>query len=144
MSTTDDRDMRIIHPSGWAQPRGYSDAMIASGRYVTLAGQIGWNPTRGEIETDDFAAQTAQALQNIVTLLSEAGAEPAHLVRMTWFVTSRDEYIGARKAIGAAYRQVIGTHYPPMSVVFVAGLVEEKAKVEIEATAVVPSRAHPS
>lgn len=138
MSGIDDRDARIIRPDAWAPPRGYSDGMIASGRYVTLAGQIGWNPSRGEIETDDFAAQTEHALRNIVTLLSEAGAEPSHLVRLTWFVTSRDEYVAARKAIGAAYREIIGMHFPPMSVVIVAGLLEPRAKVEIEATAVLP------
>lgn len=131
-------DARIIRPNGWAPPRGYSDGMVASGRYVTLAGQIGWNPTRGEIETDDFAAQTAEALRNIVALLTEVGAEPSHLVRLTWFVTSREEYVAARKAIGVAYREIIGAHFPPMSVVVVAGLLEPRAKVEIEATAVLP------
>ena len=139
MSTADDRDARIIHPDGWAPPRGYSDGMIADGRYVARAGQIGWNPVRAEIETDDFVLQTHQALRNIVTLLRAAGAEPAHLVRLTWFVTSRAEYIGARKGIGGAYRETIGAHFPPMSVVVVAGLLEPRAKVEIEATAVVPT-----
>jgi enamine deaminase RidA (YjgF/YER057c/UK114 family) len=138
MSTSDDRDARIIHPNGWASPRGYSDGMIASGRYVTVAGQIGWNPATGKIETDDFAAQTGQALRNIVTLLSDAGAKASHLVRLTWFITSRDEYAAARKAIGMSYREIIGTHFPPMSVVVVAGLLEPRAKVEIEATAVLP------
>ena len=138
MSTPDGGDARTIHPNGWAQPRGYSDGMIASGRYVTLAGQIGWNPLRGEIETDNFAAQTEQALRNVVALLSEAGAEPRHVVRLTWYVTSRDEYVAARKAIGAAYRELMGGHFPPMSVVVVSGLVDARAKVEIEATAVVP------
>ena len=129
-------DPRILRPGDWAPARGYSDGMIATGRYVTLAGQIGWNPVTGEIETDDFAAQTEQALRNIVTLLSEAGAEPSRLVRLTWFVTSRDEYVAARKAIGVAYRSILGSHFPPMSVIVVAGLVEPRAKVEIEATAV--------
>jgi enamine deaminase RidA (YjgF/YER057c/UK114 family) len=128
----------VIHPSDWTPPRGYSDGVVASGRYVTLAGQIGWNPARGEIETDDFAAQTAQALRNIATLLAEAGAAPSHLVRLTWFVTSRDDYVAARKAIGVAYREIIGNHFPAMSVVVVAGLLEPGAKVEIEATAVLP------
>jgi enamine deaminase RidA (YjgF/YER057c/UK114 family) len=131
-------DAHIIRPSGWAPPRGYTDGIIASGRYLTLAGQIGWNPTTGTIESDDFAAQTAQALRNIVVLLSEAGAEPSHLVRLTWYITSRDEYNVARKGIGAAYRELIGTHFPPMSVVVVAGLLDPRAKVEIEATAVIP------
>lgn len=115
--------------------------MIASGRYVTLAGQVGWNPAHNEFETDDFAAQTEQALRNIVTLLAAAGAEPSALVRLTWFVTSRDEYNAARKAIGVAYRQIIGAHFPPMSVVIVAGLLETRAKVEIEATAVLATLA---
>ena len=137
-------DARIIRPEGWAPPRGYSDGMVASGRYVALAGQIGWNPVRGEIETDDFAAQTEQALRNIAKLLSEAGGEPSHLVRLTWFVTSRDEYVRARKAVGVAYRSIIGAHFPPMSVIVVAGLLEPRAKVEIEATAVLPPDAGPT
>lgn len=132
-------DAHIIHPSGWAPPRGYTDGMIASGRYLTLAGQIGWNPATAAIESDDFAAQTAQALRNIVVLLAAAGALPSHLVRLTWYVTSRDEYNAARKNIGAAYREVIGAHFPPMSVVVVAGLLDVRAKVEIEATAVIPA-----
>ena len=129
-------DARILRPTGWAPPRGYSDGMVASGRYVTLAGQIGWNAATGEVETDDFAAQTEQALRNIVTLLTEAGGTPSDLVRLTWFMTSREEYVAARKGIGAAYRAIIGNHFPPMSVVVVAGLLEPRAKVEIEATAV--------
>ena len=129
-------DARILRPRDWAPPRGYSDGMVASGRYVTLAGQIGWNGATGEVETDDFAAQTEQALRNIVTLLTEAGGTPSDLVRLTWFVTSREQYVAARKAIGAAYRAIIGNHFPPMSVVVVAGLLEPRAKVEIEATAV--------
>jgi enamine deaminase RidA (YjgF/YER057c/UK114 family) len=138
MSGGDERAARILRPGGWAPPRGYSDGMVSHGRYITLAGQIGWDPVSGEIETDDFAAQTARALRNIVTLLGEAGAEPAHLVRLTWFVTSREEYVAARKSIGTAYREILGTHFPPMSVVVVAGLLEPRAKVEIEATAVLP------
>jgi enamine deaminase RidA (YjgF/YER057c/UK114 family) len=130
--------MRIIHPGAWARPHGYSDGMVASGRYVTLAGQIGWNPVSAEIETDELAAQAAQALRNIVTLLAEAGAEPVHVVRLTWYVTNRDEYVAARKAIGVAYRELMGAHYPAMSVIVVAGLLVARAKVEIEATAVIP------
>jgi enamine deaminase RidA (YjgF/YER057c/UK114 family) len=131
-------DAHIIHPKGWAPPRGYTDGMIASGKYLTLAGQIGWNPTTGSVESDDFAAQTAQALRNIVALLAEAGGAPSHLVRLTWYITSRDEYNAARKNIGTAYRDLMGTHFPPMSVVVVAGLLDLRAKVEIEATAVLP------
>jgi enamine deaminase RidA (YjgF/YER057c/UK114 family) len=129
---------RVLRPSGWAPPRGYADGMVASGRYLVLAGQVGWNPATAAFETDDFAGQVKQALRNIVTLLAEAGAAPRHLVRLTWFVTDRAAYVEARQEIGRAYRELIGTHYPPMSVVVVAGLVEERAKVEIEATAVVP------
>ena len=135
---SDEHDAIVLHPAGWTTPRGYTDGMSASGRYVVLAGQIGWNPLTAAIETDDFAAQVRQALANIATLLAEAGAAPRHLVRLTWFVTDRGAYVAARRDVGRAYREVIGMHYPPMSVVVVAGLVEERALVEIEATAIVP------
>lgn len=129
---------RVLRPDGWPRPSGYSDGIAASGRLVALAGQIGWNPLTARFETDQLTAQVRQALMNVVTVLAEAGAEPRHLVRMTWFVTDREAYMGARPEIGAAYREVIGAHYPPMSLVFVSALVEARAKVEIEATAVVP------
>ncbi len=134
-------DFRILHPAEWAEPRGYSDGISvpASGRYVALAGQIGWDPATCTFETDSFSGQVRKALENIVTLLREAEAEPRHLVRLTWFVTRRSEYANARKELGVIYREVIGTYYPPMSVVIVSGLVEERAKVEIEATAIVPA-----
>jgi enamine deaminase RidA (YjgF/YER057c/UK114 family) len=128
----------MLQPKGWAPPVGYSDGIIAAGRVITLAGQIGWNPATAMFESDDFGAQTKQALENIATLLAEAGAEPKHLVRLTWYITSRDEYMDARRAIGRAYQEVLGKHYPPMSVVIVAGLLDERAKVEIEAMAVLP------
>ena len=131
--------MTTLHPDDWAPPRGYSDGVVARGRLVVLAGQIGWNPTTAAFETDDFAAQARQALANVVRLLAEAGAEPRHLVRLTWFVTDRAAYVASRRALGAAYRETIGMHYPPMSVVIVSALVEERAKVEIEATAVLPA-----
>jgi enamine deaminase RidA (YjgF/YER057c/UK114 family) len=105
---------------------------------VVTAGQIGWNPLSGAFETDDFTAQTAQALRNVVSVLQAASARPEHLVRLTWFVTDRREYMRARKEIGKAYKEIVGRHYPAMSVVVVSGLLEERAKVEIEATAVVP------
>jgi enamine deaminase RidA (YjgF/YER057c/UK114 family) len=127
----------FLQPPGWAAPKGYSNGVVASGRQVYLAGQIGWNEAQ-QLVSDRFAAQFRQALQNIVTLLAQAGGGPEHLVRLTWFVTNLDEYRAEMKDIGAAYREVIGRHYPPMSVVQVAGLVEHGAKVEIEATAVVP------
>ena len=133
-----EEDPRVLRPTGWPRPSGYSDGVTVSGRMVVLAGQIGWNPTTGEFESDHLTAQIRQALTNIVTLLAEAGAEPRHLVRMTWYVTDREAYMGARREIGAAYREVIGAHYPPMSLVFVSALVEARAKVEIEATAAVP------
>jgi enamine deaminase RidA (YjgF/YER057c/UK114 family) len=127
----------FLQPPGWAAPKGYSNGVAASGRQVYLAGQIGWNESQ-QLVSSRFAVQLRQALQNIVTLLAQAGGRPEHLVRLTWFVTSLDEYRAEVKDIGAAYRDVIGRHYPPMSVVQVVSLVEQGAKVEIEATAVVP------
>jgi enamine deaminase RidA (YjgF/YER057c/UK114 family) len=131
----------IVQPEGWARPRGFTHAAIASGKYVTLAGQVGWNPATSIFDSDDFAAQARQILHNIVELLLAANARPHDLVRLTWYIVDRDEYISARKEIGAAWREIIGSHYPPMSVVFVAGLLEERARLEIEATAVIPE--HP-
>ena len=129
----------IIHPAGWAKPVGYVNAVATpGGRQIFVAGQVGWDPLTATFASDDFAAQTRQALANVAAVLRAAGAEPRHLVRLTWFVTSRAEYMHARLAIGVAYREVLGAHYPAMSVVIVSGLVEELAKVEIEATAVVP------
>ena len=122
----------------WPQPSGFSNGMVARGRLVVTAGQIGWNPRTLRIETDDFAAQTAQAMRNVVAVLAVAGAEPSHVVRLTWYITRREEYLAARKAIGAHYREIFGRHFPAMAVVVVAGLVELEAKVEIEATAVIP------
>jgi enamine deaminase RidA (YjgF/YER057c/UK114 family) len=127
----------FLQPPGWAAPKGYSNGVVASGRQVYLAGQIGWNESQ-QLVSSAFAAQFRQALQNIVTLLAQAGGRPEHLVRLTWFVTNLDEYRAEVKEIGVAYRDVIGRHYPPMSVVQVVSLVEQGAKVEIEATAVVP------
>lgn len=129
---------RTIAPQGWAAPSGYSHGMGAAGRVVVTAGQIGWDPATERFATDDFAEQTAQALRNVVAVLRAAGAEPEHLVRLTWYVTSRDEYLAARKAIGDAYREIVGRHYPAMAIVIVSGLLDTRAKVEIEATAVVP------
>lgn len=135
---SEDRKSRVLRPEGWPRPSGYSDGVTASGRFVVLAGQIGWNPATAKFESDQLTAQVRQALANIVTLLAEAGADPRHLVRLTWFITDRDEYMTARHEIGAAYREVIGANFPPMSVVVVQGLIEARAKVEIEATAAVP------
>jgi len=128
--------VRILQPPGWARPRGYANGIAAEGRQVFVAGQIGWDAEQ-KFVSDDFAAQSRQALANIRAVLAEAGAKPEHLVRLTWYVTSRDEYNAALTEIGAAWRELIGRHYPAMSVVVVAGLLEPRAKVEIEATAVV-------
>ena len=128
-----------IRPAGWPRPAGYADGIVAEGRLLAISGQIGWDPVTGQFHSDDFAEQTAQALRNVGTVLRAAGAEPAHLVRLTWFVTDRAAYVAARRAIGTAYREILGAHYPAMSVVVVAGLLEERALVEIEATAVIPS-----
>ncbi len=128
----------FLLPEGWARPSGYSHAVSASGRYLFLAGQVGWNPVTQQFESDDFVAQVKQALLNIVAVLREGGAEPEHLVRLTWFITDRASYEASRRAIGDAYAQVIGKHYPAMSILVVGGFIEDGAKVEIEATAVVP------
>lgn len=132
---------RAFEPEGWAPPRGYTNSAVAKGVLLMVAGQIGWNPRSCVFETDDFAEQTRQALHNIVEVLLANGARPGDLVRLTWYVASRERYIAARREIGAAYREIIGNHYPPMSVVIVSGLLEERAQVEIEATAVVPEHA---
>jgi enamine deaminase RidA (YjgF/YER057c/UK114 family) len=128
----------IILPDGWPQPRGYTNAIAATGRVIALAGQVGWNPRTQKIESTDFVEQVRVALENIVAVLGAAGATAADVVRLTWFITDRDAYLQNTKRIGEAYRGVCGRHYPPMSVVIVAGLIEPGAKVEIEATAVVP------
>jgi enamine deaminase RidA (YjgF/YER057c/UK114 family) len=128
---------QILQPAGWAPPRGYSNGVAVRGRHIFLAGQVGWD-ARQQFVSDEFAGQVRQALQNIVALLAEAGARPEHLVRLTWFVTSRDEYDAQLREVGAVYREVIGRHFPAMSVVQVTALMEARAKVEIEATAVVP------
>jgi enamine deaminase RidA (YjgF/YER057c/UK114 family) len=125
----------ILQPPGWARPRGYANGVAADGRQVYVAGQIGWDGQQ-RFASDDFATQVRQALANVVAVLACAGAGPEHIVRMTWYVTSRDEYNAALTEIGASYRELIGRHYPAMSVVVVAGLLEPRAKVEIEATAV--------
>lgn len=126
----------ILQPAGWARPRGYSNGMAATGRQVFVSGQIGWDAEQ-RIVSDDFAMQVRQALANVVSVLACAGATPEHIVRLTWYVTSRDEYNASLAAIGRSYREIIGRNFPAMSVVIVAGLVEPRAKVEIEATAVV-------
>jgi enamine deaminase RidA (YjgF/YER057c/UK114 family) len=129
--------MRTLQPPGWARPRGYSNGIEARGRLVFVAGQIGWDMS-GAFPASDLAGQVRRALSNVVAVLAEAGAGPEHVVRLTWYITDRDEYLASQTEIGAAYREVMGRHFPAMAVVIAAGLVEEQAKVEIEATAVVP------
>jgi enamine deaminase RidA (YjgF/YER057c/UK114 family) len=129
--------MKVLQPDGWAKPRGYANGIAAEGTVVSIAGQIGWN-AQCEFETDDFAGQVRQALANIVAVLAEAGGRPEHIVRMTWYVTDKRAYVAAYPAIGDAYRALIGRHFPAMTAVQVVALIEDRAKVEIEATAVIP------
>ena len=131
--------MQVLHPKHWAAAKGFANGIAAEGKQVFVAGQVGWNAEQA-FESDDFAAQTEQALRNIVEVLAEAGARPEHIVRLTWYVTSKQEYIARLRDVGAAYRRVLGRHFPAMTLVQVVALVEDRAKVEIEATAVVPSQ----
>jgi enamine deaminase RidA (YjgF/YER057c/UK114 family) len=128
---------RVLQPSGWPRPRGYANGVSARGRLVFVAGQIGWD-AQGVLAGPDLVSQARQALRNIVSILAEDGGRPEHLVRLAWFVVDRGAYLAAARDLGEAYRGIMGTHFPAMSVVQVAGLVEEGAVVEIEATAVVP------
>ena len=129
--------MQILQPPGWNRPKGYSNGVAASGRMVFVAGQIGWNAEE-IFESDGFADQFRQALVNIVAVLGEAGAGPEHIVRMTMYFTDKRDYLDRIREVGAAYREVIGRNYPAMAAVEVSALMEDRAKVEIEATAVVP------
>ncbi|HET9441041.1 MAG TPA: RidA family protein [Longimicrobiales bacterium] len=126
----------MIQPEGWPRPRGYANAISGRGEIVALAGQVGWNPVTQQFETDDFVGQVEQALRNIITVLSAVGAHPEDVIRLTWYITSRNAYTDNTKRLGEVYRALFGTHYPAMTLVVVAGLVEERARVEIEATAV--------
>lgn len=128
---------QILHPPGWAPAKGYANGVAARGTHIFVGGQIGWNAQQ-QFESDDFIAQTRQALHNVLAVLHAGGAGPEHMVRMTWYVTSRDEYNARLKELGGAYRDVMGRHFPAMSCVQVAGLMEARAKVEIEVTAVLP------
>ncbi len=132
------RSFDFLQPKSFAPAIGYANGIAAEGRVVFVAGQIGWNE-RAELVGDDFVAQCEQALANIVAVLAEAGGTSHHLTRLTWYVTDKRAYVARRKEIGAAYRRVIGRHFPTMTLVVVAGLLEDGAKVEIEATAVIPS-----
>jgi len=129
--------MEFLQPEGWARPRGYSNGVAASGKTICVSGMIGWDG-QGVFHTQDFAGQTRQALLNVVAVLAEAGAKPEHITRMTWYVVDRNEYKAAYKEIGAAYREIIGLHFPAMTAVQVVALIEDQARLEIEVTAVLP------
>jgi enamine deaminase RidA (YjgF/YER057c/UK114 family) len=128
---------RILHPDGWTRPRGYENGISSHGRTIMVAGQIGWDAQQ-RLVPGDLVAQAKQALQNIVAILAVDGARPEHLVRLTWYVTDRKAYLESGRRLGAAYRDVIGRHFPAMTAVEVSSLMESKALVEIEATAIVP------
>jgi enamine deaminase RidA (YjgF/YER057c/UK114 family) len=130
--------MQVLLPEGWPRPKGYANGVAATGRQVFIAGMIGWD-AHGVFHSDDFAAQARQALQHIVAVLAEAGGRPEHIVRMTWYVTDKREYLAAGRAVGQAYREIIGSYNAAMSAVEVRALMEDRAKVEIEATAVIPA-----
>lgn len=131
--------LEFLQPKNWLPPKGYSNGVAAEGRQVFVAGQIGWNE-RCELVSDDFVRQVERTLANIVQVLAEAGGEPRHLTRLTWFITDKAAYVARQKEIGEAYRRVIGRHFPAMTLVVVAGLLEQGAKVEIEGTAVIPAK----
>ncbi len=130
----------VLHPRGWKPAIGYSNGMAARGRMIFTGGMVGWSGDC-EFETDDFVGQVEQTLRNIVAVLAEGGARPDHIVRLTWYVTSKAEYLSNLKELGRVYKAVIGRHYPAMALVQVVALVEDRARVEIEATAVVPEEA---
>ncbi len=129
--------MKIVQPPDWPRPKGYACATAAAGRVISVSGQVGWD-SAGRFGSANFTDQAAQALRNIVTILAAAGAGPEHIVRLTWYVIDKQEYLEAQETVGQAYRQILGRHYPAMSVVAVVALMEDHAKVEIEATAIVP------
>lgn len=128
---------QFLHPGHWKPAIGYSNGVAASGRMVFTGGIIGWNADQ-VFETDDFAGQVEQTLRSVVEVLGCAGARPEHIVRLTWYVTDKKEYLASLKELGRAYKEIIGRHYPAMALVQVVALVEDRAKVEIEATAVIP------
>jgi len=129
--------MQILQPPSWARARGFSNGIVASGKLVFIAGQVGWSG-QGEWKEKSFAGQFRQTIRNILDVLAEAKGRPEHIVRLTWYVLDRDEYLASLKEVGAAYRELMGKHYPTMAVVQVSGLVEREARLEIEATAVIP------
>ena len=127
----------ILQPEGWVKPVGYANGVAARGRFVFVGGQIGWNG-QAQFETDDLVGQVRQTLQNVVAVLAEAGAKPEHLTSMTWYLTDKREYLAHLKEIGRAYREIIGRHFPAIAAMQVVALIEDRAKVEIQATAVIP------
>jgi enamine deaminase RidA (YjgF/YER057c/UK114 family) len=129
--------MKILQPPHWPRPKGYSNGIAATGHTVFVSGMIGWD-AKGKIVSSDFVAQVAQTLRNIVDVLAEANAKPEHIVRMNWYVLDKKEYVNSYKQLGAAYREIIGAHFPAMTAVQVSSLIEDAARVEIEVTAVVP------
>ena len=129
--------MRILQPAGWPRPKGYANGIEATGRLVIVGGQIGWDETE-TFQSDDFVEQVRQTLMNTLAVLAEAGAGPEHVVRMTWYITDRAEYLARGREIGAVYRELMGKNFPAMAMVQVVALMEARAKVEIETTAVVP------
>jgi enamine deaminase RidA (YjgF/YER057c/UK114 family) len=129
--------MQILQPPAWARAKGFSNGIAASGKLVFIAGQVGWTG-QGEWKEKSFAGQFRQTIQNILEVLEQAKGKPEHIVRLTWYVLDRDEYLASLKEVGAAYRELMGKHYPTMAVVQVSGLVERNARLEIEATAVIP------
>jgi len=129
--------MRIVQPEGWPRPRGYANGVAARGRLLFVAGQVGWNEQQ-EFASDDLVEQVRQALKNTLAVLAAGGAQPQHVARMTWYITDKREYLRRAPEIGAAYRELMGRHYPTMSMVEVAALMEDRARVEIETTAVIP------
>jgi enamine deaminase RidA (YjgF/YER057c/UK114 family) len=131
--------MQVLQPPGWARPRGFANGIAAQGKLVFIAGQIGWTG-QGEWKERSFAGQFRQALSNVIAVLKEAQGKPGHIVRLTWYVLDKQEYLSSVKEVGAAYRDLMGKHYPTMAVVQVGGLVEPEARLEIEATAVVPEK----
>ena len=129
--------MQILQPPGWRRPGGYSNGVAAEGRLVFVAGLVGWDEN-GKFQSDDFIVQTAQALNNTVAVLAEAGAGPEHVTRMTWYITDRQDYLARQRELGEVYREIMGRHFPAMAMVAVSALMDDRAKVEIETTAVVP------
>jgi enamine deaminase RidA (YjgF/YER057c/UK114 family) len=130
---------KYLQPPGWPRAKGYSNGIVARGQTVFVGGMVGWNE-KEQFETDDFVGQFRQVLLNIVAVLNEAGARPEHIVRMTWFIGDKEEYISSLKGIGEIYREIIGRYYPVMAVIEVSGFIEDGAKLEIETTAVIPDQ----